>query len=223
MGTPNTPDDVALISARMRMVDGQLAARGITNANVLAAMRTVPRHRFVPAERMHEAYGDYPLPIGDGQTISQPYIVGSMTQELQVDRNSRVLEVGTGSGYQTAVLAEIVQEVYSIEYYPQLLSRANDLLDELGYTNVTTILGDGSLGWEKRAPYDGIIVTAAGRSIPQSLIDQLADGGRLVIPVVTRGGLHQELMLATRSGDRISKRSLYGVRFVPLQGGDTEE
>lgn len=220
MDLHNKSGDVNFISARMRMVDTQLSPRGITNSSVLSAMRTVPRHEFVPAEKVHEAYGDHPVPIGHGQTISQPYIVASMTQELQVDRESRVLEVGTGCGYQTAVLAEIVSHVFSIEYVPQLLKDANDRLKRLGYQNVTTMVGDGSLGWAKRAPYDGIIVTAAAPEVPPPLLDQLAENGRLIIPLATIGG-QQELVLIHKSSAGLMRRVLYGVRFVPLLGGDS--
>ena len=212
------PDDVNLISARLRMVDTQLGPRGITDAAVLAAMRTVPRHQFVPYTSIGEAYNDHPVQIGFGQTISQPYVVASMTQEIQIDHTSKVLEVGTGCGYQTAILAEIAGRVCSIEFIPQLLKAANDRLQRLGYLNITTMLGDGALGWPQQAPFDAIIVTAAAPSIPPALIEQLVEGGRLVIPVASGGSYNQELILVTRTAEGFTQKSLYGVRFVPLQG-----
>ena len=202
----------------MRMVDTQLLPRGITHSSVLAAMRTVPRHLFVSASLVAEAYADHPVPIGFNQTISQPYVVASMTQELNVDRNSRVLEVGTGCGYQTAVLAEIVQHVYSVECIPKLLADAGDRLKTLGYANVTYMLGDGALGWAEHAPYDGIIVTAAAPRVLPALVDQLAVNGRMVIPVADRGPLHQELRLIVKTESGVSETTLYSVRFVPMQG-----
>ena len=212
------PSDVDFISARMRMVDTQLSPRGITDAAVLAAMRTVPRHQFVPDKSIGEAYGDHPVPIGFGQTISQPYIVASMTQEVQIDHKSKVLEVGTGCGYQTAVLAEIAGRVLSIEFVPQLLKEANDRLQQLGYLNITTMLGDGALGWPQQAPFDAIVVTAAAPSIPPALIEQLVVGGRMVIPVASGGSFNQELILVTKTAEGFTQNTLYGVRFVLLQG-----
>ena len=215
-------NDVGLISARMRMVDTQLLPRGIKHAAVLAAMRTVPRHLFVPPSLISEAYADHPVPIGFDQTISQPYVVASMTQELNIDRNSRVLEVGTGCGYQTAVLAEIARYVYSIECIPKLLADAGDRLKSLGYENVTYMVGDGALGWAEHAPYDGIIVTAAASHIPPALVEQLAINGRMVIPVADRGPLHQDLRLLIKTELGITESTLYGVRFVPMQGSAGE-
>jgi protein-L-isoaspartate(D-aspartate) O-methyltransferase len=215
--------DVEFISQRMRMVDTQLMPRGITDSAVLAAMRTVPRHMFVDEADLREAYADHPLPIASGQTISQPYIVASMTQEILPDRDSRVLEIGTGCGYQTAVLAEIVREVYSIEFVPELLKQANDLLFGLGYKNIHTMLGDGSLGWPQEAPFDGILVTAAAPRIPQALLDQLAEGGHMVIPLGPAHGLYQDLWLFERTTEGISRRKLYGVRFVPMRGAVEEQ
>jgi protein-L-isoaspartate(D-aspartate) O-methyltransferase len=217
------PGDVDLISQRMRMVDTQLMPRGITDSAVLAAMRTVPRHLFVEPGDIAYAYADHPLPIGSGQTISQPYIVASMTQELQVDRDSRVLEIGTGCGYQTAVLGEIVRAVYSIEIVPELLRQANDLLFSLGYRNIHTMLGDGSLGWAQEAPFDGILVTAAAPRVPPALLEQLAEGARMVIPVGPAHGPGQDLWLVERTPEGFSKKKLYGVRFVPMRGAVEEQ
>ncbi len=209
--------EVKAISCRLNMVDRQLKARGITDGAVLAAMRTVPRHLFVPGQSIEQAYGDYPLPIGHEQTISQPYIVGSMTQEMAVDGNSRVLEIGTGCGYQTAVLAEIVQHVYSIEYIPDLFEETRDRLHRLGYNNITTMAGDGSLGWPRYAPFASIIVTAAAPAVPPALSDQLAEGGRLLIPLQV-SGFSQELYVIEKTPQGIKSRSLYAVRFVPMRG-----
>lgn len=205
------------ISRRLRMVDEQLLNRGVTDAAVLAAMRTVPRHEFVSADQRSEAYGDHPLPIGHDQTISQPYIVGSMTQELDLDRASRVLEIGTGCGYQTAVLAEIAQHVCSIECIPDLLKEANERLAGLDYRNITTMLGDGSLGWPQEAPFDGIMVTAAAPKIPEPLLDQLAIDGRMVIPLEV-APFRQELVLVKKTKEGVTRKTLYGVRFVPMRG-----
>jgi protein-L-isoaspartate(D-aspartate) O-methyltransferase len=216
MDQSDQPSDVDLISRRMRMVDEQLFRRGVNDAAVLAAMRTVPRHRFVRPEDIDQAYGDHPLSIGCEQTISQPYIVGSMTEELQLDGNSRVLEIGTGWGYQTAVLAEIVRHVFTIERIPELLRAANDRLKELEYTNFTSMLGDGALGWEQHAPFDGILVAAAGTDIPPALLVQLADPGRMVIPI-GRAAFNQDLVLIEKCDGRVTQRTLYGVRFVPLR------
>jgi len=210
-------------SQRMRMVDTQLLPRGIADATVLAAMRTVPRHLFVAQADRRDAYSDHPLPIGCGQTISQPYIVASMTQEIHVNRESRVLEIGTGCGYQTAVLAQIVREVFSIEIVSELFDEANSRLSSLGYTNVHTMLGDGSLGWPQKAPFDGILVTAAAPRIPPALLDQLAEGGRLVIPLGPAHGLYQDLWLVEKTARGISDRKLYGVRFVPMRGAIGEQ
>jgi len=214
---PNTD----YVSARLRMVDEQLRRRDIHDVAVLAAMSSVPRHLFVHPEDRDHAYGDYPLSIGHDQTISQPFVVASMTQELQLDRKARVFEVGTGCGYQTAVLAEIVEHVYTVECLPELLNEAVKRLDDLGYSNITSMLGDGSLGWAAHAPFDGILVAAAAASIPPALVDQLADPGRMVIPV----GEHlfsQELVLVEKKDGNISERGLYGVRFVPLRTLDSQ-
>lgn len=200
---------------RLQMVDQQIIRRDITDPNVLEAMRTVPRHLFVPEGYRNEAYHDGPLPIGKGQTISQPYIVAIMTELLQIDSTSKVLEIGTGSGYQAAVLAEISDSVYSIEIIPALAHHADSLLDSLGYGMVQVRAGDGYKGWPEAAPFDAVIVTAAAPKIPQPLIEQLKPGGRMVIPV---GELTQELMLITKSEDEFIKRSIIPVRFVPMTG-----
>jgi protein-L-isoaspartate(D-aspartate) O-methyltransferase len=207
---------------RTRMVEQQLLSRDIRDTDVLAAMRTVPRHQFVPGVGLAEAYGDHPVPIGQGQTISQPYMVASMTQELQLDHDSIVLEIGTGCGYQTAVLAEIVRHVYSIEYIRSLLADADKTLKRLMYGNVTTRVGDGYLGWPEYAPFHGIVVTAAAPRIPEPLLDQLAEGGRMVIPVSHGSDFSQELVRMTRTPEGITRESLYGVRFVSMRGRISE-
>ncbi|UCD95660.1 MAG: protein-L-isoaspartate(D-aspartate) O-methyltransferase [Candidatus Zixiibacteriota bacterium] len=197
------------------MVETQIARRDITDKNVLEAMRTVPRHLFVPEEFRDDAYRDGPLPIGHDQTISQPYIVAIMTQLLKIDSVSKVLEIGTGSGYQAAVLAEISDSVYTIEIIPALGRHADSLLDSLGYTSVQVRVGDGYLGWPEAEPFDAIIVTAAAPKLPQPLLDQLKVGGRMVIPV---GQFSQELMLITKSEEGVVKESVIPVRFVPMTG-----
>jgi len=198
------------------MVDYQIQARGVDDPLVLAAMRKVPRHLFVPRECEQSAYDDRPLPIGHGQTISQPYMVAVMTQALKLEGDERILEVGTGSGYQAAILAEIADHVVSVERIPELAERATRILRNLGYVNVEVIVGDGSRGYAERAPYDGIIVTAGAPDIPQVLIDQLADGGRLVIPV--GNSFQQTLTRVTRRGDETKIERLEGCVFVPLVG-----
>jgi protein-L-isoaspartate(D-aspartate) O-methyltransferase len=178
-------------------------------------MEEVPRHRFVPDHQQGSAYVDAPLPIGDGQTISQPYVVALMTELLELDGDSKVLEIGTGSGYQAAVLSRIASEVYSIEIREGLGEQARNLLGELGYDNVEVRIGDGYQGWPEAAPFDGIIVTAAPERIPQPLVDQLRLGGKMVIPV---GRFLQELLVITRTEDGIQTREVAGVRFVPMIG-----
>jgi protein-L-isoaspartate(D-aspartate) O-methyltransferase len=200
---------------RLKMVETQIERRNIKDKAVLEAMRQVPRHLFVPKEYRSEAYTDGPLPIGHGQTISQPYIVAIMTELLQIDSTSKVLEIGTGSGYQAAVLAEIADSVFSIEIIPALAYRADSLLDSLGYANAEVRAGDGYLGWPEEAPFDAIIVTAAAPKIPQPLIDQLAVNGRMVIPV---GEFSQDLMLLTKTEKGVLQRSVIPVRFVPMTG-----
>lgn len=197
------------------MVDYTIVARGVTDPAVIEAMRTVPRHLFVPEDYREQAYEDHPLPIGYGQTISQPYIVALMTEALALEPDDKVLEIGTGSGYQAAVLAEIVEHVYSIEIVGALAERASQTLHNAGYDNVEILHADGYFGWEEHAPFDAIIVTAAPDHIPPPLMAQLADGGRLVIPVGPPGG-YQELWLVERTGDRFTTTSLGGVSFVPF-------
>lgn len=194
-----------------------LAEQGITSSRVLAALRTVPRERFVPDEQRRRAQENQPLPIGRGQTISQPFIVGFMTQELRIRSTDRVLEVGTGSGYQAAVLAELAGAVFSVEIIPSLAEHARATLDELGYERVRTRVGNGREGWPEEAPFNAIIVTAAGDQIPRPLIDQLAPGGRLIAPVGSRSDV-QELILLRRDERRLVEERLMPVRFVPLTG-----
>jgi protein-L-isoaspartate(D-aspartate) O-methyltransferase len=203
---------------RQRMVERQIAARGIRDALVLQAMASVPRHEFVPAELGRDAYGDFPLPIGEGQTISQPYIVALMTEALRVGPGDRVLELGTGSGYQAAVLATIVDTVFTIEYVPALAERAERTLRRLGYGNVVVKAGDGWGGWPGEAPFAAAIVTFATPEVPPALVDQLVVGGRLCVPIGTPHGV-QELMLYVKGEDgRLGGSSLGAVRFVPVQG-----
>ena len=203
-------------SARLVMVQSQLQRRGITDARVLQAMREVPRHLFAPPEWRHEAYSDRPLPIGDEQTISQPYRVAIMTQSLALQGHEHVLEIGTGSGYQAAVLSRLAAHVSSIEYFADLADSARALLQRLGYINVEVIVGDGGLGLPAQAPYDGIIVAAAAPHVPQPLLAQLAEGGRLVIPVGS--ATSQELFIITRRGDDYAQERSVPCRFVPLLG-----
>jgi protein-L-isoaspartate(D-aspartate) O-methyltransferase len=202
-------------SARQRMVEEQLVPRGISDERVLRAMLAVPRHAFVPAAMRPLAYLDSPLPIGHEQTISQPYIVAAMTEQAGIDERSRVLEIGTGSGYQTAILAEIAAEVYSIEIVPSLARHAETVLHELGYQNVRLRVADGYQGWPEAAPFDAILVAAAPPAIPQPLIDQLAVGGKLIIPV---GSGVQELRVLTKTPTGIMSERLFEVRFVPMTG-----
>jgi len=200
---------------RAEMVSSQIAARDIRDPRVLDAMREVPRHRFVPLELRDRAYLDRPLPIGQGQTISQPYIVAAMTELLRAKSTDRILEIGTGSGYQAAVVSRLVAKVYSIEIVPELAERAAKTLAELGYANVEVSTGDGYRGIPKQAPFDGILVTAAPDEIPQPLIEQLAVGGRMVIPV---GDLDQRLTVVEKTDQGIRKHSVFPVRFVPMTG-----
>ena len=203
-------------TARNRMVDSQLVSRGIKDAKVLLAMRKVPRHRFVEEALISQAHGDHPLPIGEKQTISQPYIVALMTEALELRGVERVLEIGTGSGYQTAILAELAEKVYSIERMYPLSVKARRLLDELGYLNVVLKVGDGTLGWKEEGPFDAVMVTAGSPEVPQPLVDQLAVGGRLVIPVGDR--YSQSLVRVARTKEGIKKSDLGGCRFVNLVG-----
>ena len=213
--------DEELAQKRSRMVEEQIRRRGVKNPDVLAAMERVPRHLFVPEEYLDLAYEDRPLPIGKEQTISQPYIVAFMTEALELARTDRVLEIGLGSGYQAAILAELAGEVYSVEIVPELARRTSRVLAELGYTNIHVRIGDGREGLPEAVPFDAIIATAAPEQVPQVLMDQLAPGGRLVIPV---GGAVQELKRIRRShdGQRFEIQSLMGVRFVPMTGPGTE-
>jgi protein-L-isoaspartate(D-aspartate) O-methyltransferase len=205
-------------SERNRMVDEQLTGpgRNIADARVLAAMRKVPRHEFVPAQHRNAAYDDGPLPIGFGQTISQPFVVAFMTEQLRPQPTDRVLEVGTGSGYQAAVMAELVVEVFTIEIVTPLAERASADLKRLGYTNVSVRAGDGYKGWPEAAPFDAIIVTCAPEAVPQPLVDQLAEGGRMIIPVGP--GTNQELVLLVKQGGRLEQKSVLPVKFVPMTG-----
>ena len=203
-------------AARRKMVDQQLRPRGITDERVLEAMGKIPRHRFVPEKSRFEAYEDYPLPIGHGQTISQPYIVALMTQALKLTGTEKTLEIGTGSGYQTAILAELSRSVHSVERIHSLVETAEMLLKELGYQNVFCKAYDGTLGWPEEAPFGAIMVTAAGPKVPKPLIDQLADGGRLVIPVGSRSD--QDLIRLTKREGRVDRENLGGCRFVDLVG-----
>ncbi len=213
---PAGEDEPPRRAERDGMVRNQLEARGIKDAAILAAMRKVPRHRFVPGSLQARAYDDGPLPIGEGQTISQPYIVGRMTELIGPRKEMRVLEIGTGSGYQAAVLAECVAEVDSIEVVPALGRRAERVLRELGYRNVRTKVGDGYRGWPERAPYDAIVLTAAPpREVPRPLLEQLKIGGRLIAPV---GRGEQTLVRITRTEDGYRREDLDAVMFVPMTG-----
>ncbi|MBW2016054.1 MAG: protein-L-isoaspartate(D-aspartate) O-methyltransferase [Deltaproteobacteria bacterium] len=202
--------------ARERMVKNQLIPRGITDENVLRAMGKIHRHLFVEEALVGEAYNDHPLPIGHKQTISQPYIVALMTQALDLTGKERTLELGTGSGYQTAVLAELSRTVYTIERIRPLLERAKEILDRLGYTNILYRACDGTLGWKEFSPYDAIIVTAGAPKIPDPLLEQLAEGGRLVIPIGNKFG--QDLIKVVRTKNRFERENLGGCRFVDLIG-----
>ncbi|KIH77402.1 protein-L-isoaspartate(D-aspartate) O-methyltransferase [Geoalkalibacter ferrihydriticus] len=205
--------------SRRRMVEQHIKSRGVKDPLVLDAMLQVPRHLFVEQALADQAYGDYPLPIGQRQTISQPYMVAVMTEALQLKGGEKILEVGTGSGYQAAVLARIAGRVYSVERIPELARRARRILDQIGCTNVNVKVTDGTFGWEEQQPFDGIIVTAGAPSIPRSYLDQLGPGGRLVIPVGSLGS--QVLMRVTKSGEgRFEEERLLDCRFVPLIGGN---
>ncbi len=199
-----------------RMVAGQLEARGIADTRILEAFRRVPRHRFIPDADLTEAYGDHPVPIGFGQTISQPYIVAVSLNALELTPDSRVLEIGAGSGYQTALLAELVRHVWALEYVPDLAAGARSVLQAMGYENIDLRVGDGGQGWPVpgTAPFDAIVGAAAPREIPPILLEQLAEGGRLVMPV---GDAVQELVQVRRTGNRFDRHALLPVRFVPMR------
>jgi len=201
---------------RQRMVESQLRARGIRDERVLAAMARVPRHEFVPEEFQDQAYADHPIPIGEGQTLSQPYIVAIMLEALTIAATDVALEIGTGSGYQTALLSELARQVYSVERHVSLARDAEAALARLGYSNRSVVLGDGSYGLPTRAPFDAIVVSAATPHIPPALLEQLSEGGRMVIPV---GPAHaQELQLVRKQAGQLLLTSLEGCRFVPLIG-----
>jgi protein-L-isoaspartate(D-aspartate) O-methyltransferase len=214
MNTELHPDSFA--AERENMIDSQLRRRGIYDERVLAAMARVHRHRFVPEQFQSRSYEDHPIPIAEGQTISQPYIVAFMLEALGLKPDSKVLEVGTGSGYQTALLAELSGHVYSLERLPRLAAEARETLSRLGYSNVTVILGDGSQGLPEAAPFDGIIVSAAAPRVPPALLEQLGENGRMVIPIGPSDA--QELLLVEKQKDRVVTQRLEGCRFVPLIG-----
>ena len=205
------------ISARQQMVDQQIRARGISDPRVLSAMLRVPRDRFVPEADRERAYEDHPLPIGDGQTISQPYVVALMLESLQLSPNNKVLEVGTGSGYATALLAELAGEVFSIERHPALAENSRKVLTTLGYSNVKVFTGDGSLGLPEAAPFDAILVSAASPEVPPELVRQLGEAGRMIIPVGTHDSQQLQFIRIINDQPVISLREL--VRFVPLISG----
>jgi protein-L-isoaspartate(D-aspartate) O-methyltransferase len=211
------PDDFTRL--REQMVLNQIMARGVRDPGVIKAMLKVPRHSFVPEARRAYSYEDYPLPIGQGQTISQPYIVAYMTEALDLKPGDRVLEIGTGSGYQAAILAELVKEVYTIEIVAQLGERARRTLSGLGYTNIHVRIGDGYKGWPGKAPFDAVIVTCAPEKVPEALVEQLKEGGRMIIPVGRAGGV-QKLVRAVKKGGRFRTQDVMYVRFVPMVKGN---
>jgi protein-L-isoaspartate(D-aspartate) O-methyltransferase len=208
--------------ARRRMIDTDLRGRGIKDRRVLQAMGSIPRHRFVPEGLRASAYADRPLPIGEGQTISQPYVVAFMTEALELKGTERVLEIGTGSGYQTAVLARLAAQVFSIEIIPKLSEQAKKILDQLGFKNVELKVGDGFFGWAEKAPFDSIVVTAAAGKLPEPLWRQLAEGGRLVMPLGEKGQ-SQKLVRVRKVGGKQVADDLTDVLFVPLTGAIQQE
>jgi len=215
-GNGSRPADSQFEAARREMVERQIRQRGIRSSRVLDAISSVPRHLFVPPHLLANAYRDEPLPIGEGQTISQPFMVAAMAEALSLEGSERVLEVGAGSGYQAALLSLLAREVIAVESQPNLAAAARERLAQLGYSNVRIVEGDGSLGWPSDAPYEAILVTAAAPAIPPPLIEQLAEGGRLVIPV---GSVKdQELLSVTIIGGKATQQSLFACRFVPLLG-----
>ncbi len=209
--------DSDMTGQRNSMVNEQLVRRGIEDKMVLEAMRKIPRHRFIDESLRHLAYSDRPLPIDEGQTISQPYVVAMMTEALKLKASDRVLEIGTGSGYQAAVLAEIVKEVYTIEIRKKLAEKVEKFLDELGYENIKTKYADGYFGWQEYAPFDAVIVTASANHIPPPLIKQLKEGGRLIVPLGSTV-YHQTLILATKKDGKLDVEQMGGVVFVPMTG-----
>ncbi len=223
--TPLTPGEEAdFARQRERMVIETIEKRGITDEDVLRAMRAVPRHLFVPENQRSQAYGDYPLPIGYGQTISQPYIVALMTELLELREGDKVLEIGTGSGYQAAILAEIPGiEVYTIEIVPELAERARERIESQGYTSVHCKQGDGYYGWPEYSPFDAIIVTAAPDHLPPFLVDQLANGGRMVIPIGPPGGYQTLWKFVKEPDGELRAFNMGGVAFVPFTGSGVEE
>ena len=206
------------VDERKRMVAVQIQARDIKDPNVLRAMLAVPRHAFIPRGQQRYAYADYPLPIGKGQTISQPYIVAFMTDALKLGANSKVLEIGTGSGYQAAVCAEIARQVYTIEIVPELAKSAKEQLKKLGYPNVFVKAGDGFFGWPDKGPFDAIIGTAAAKRIPEPLLEQLKPGGRMIIPTVSPYGFQYLVLITKDKYGKIKKSRVMPVRFVPMTG-----
>ncbi len=206
-------DEALLAERRRQMVDTQIRARGIRDQRVLAAMERVPRHRFVRETDVEVAYGDHPINVGFGQTISQPYIVAYMTEQLALPAGARVLEVGTGSGYQTAVLAELPADVYTVEIVPELAEQALRILDALGYRNIHARFGDGYAGWPEASPFDAIIVTAAPDHLPLPLVEQISVGGRIAVPV---GRGEQDLIVFRKTAEGLCEQSRLPVRFVPL-------
>ncbi len=208
--------EVDPVSLRNRMVEEQLIPRGIYDERVLNVFRKVPRHEFVPRENLANAYGDYPLPVGEGQTISQPYMVALMTQCLELKGGGKVLEIGTGSGYQTAILAELAKEVYSVERISILAEKTKIMLDSLGYINIKIKVGDGTEGWDEFAPYEGIIVTAGAPFVPNPLLAQLAENGRMAIPI--GDAFSQVLTLVKKKEGKLTQEEICGCVFVPLIG-----
>ena len=202
--------------ARERMIEGQLKARGVNDARLLEAFRKVPRHLFIPPEVQQEAYADHPLPIGAGQTISQPYIAALMVEQLRLKGHERVLEIGTGSGYQTAILAELALEIFSVERLPELLVSVRERLSAMGYLNIHLTTGNGSLGWSEHAPFDAILVSAAAPDVPAPLLEQLAEGGRMVLPI---GSPHSQMLVTVEQRHGLTtQREIASCVFVPLIG-----
>jgi protein-L-isoaspartate(D-aspartate) O-methyltransferase len=213
---PAAGKDAEFTAARERMIRDQLLERGLTDPRILSAFRRVQRHLFVAPQYWHQAYGDFPLPIDEGQTISQPYIVAIMTSVIAPDFKKKVLEIGTGSGYQAAVLAELVREVYTIEIVPALAQKSRELLQSLGYRNINFRTGNGHLGWPEAAPFDGIIVTCSPDHIPEPLIEQLAMGGRMVIPISYSTNVQYLLLVEKLPDGKLKKTDLIPVMFVPM-------